>query len=77
LFFAVGLGPAFNTGHVQGASGHLGLGSNVLIHPSVELGYEINHTWSISLFFDHSSNAGLARNNAGLSNFGVRTGLHF
>ena len=36
--FSIGFGPAFNNGHRHESSGHLGLGSNVLFHPYVELG---------------------------------------
>ncbi len=78
VFFAIGFGPAFNTGHVRSTSGNrLSLGSNVLFHPSLELGYRITPQWSISAFIEHSSNAGLADNNPGLNDAGARVGLHF
>lgn len=75
--FSIGFGPAFNNGHRTEDERHLGLGSNVLFHPYLELGYWIDPRWSVSAYFDHSSNAGLAHENAGLDNFGVRVGLAF
>jgi lipid A 3-O-deacylase len=78
VFVAIGIGPAFNNGHVHTTEGNrLSLGSNVLFHPSLEVGYRITQVWSLSVYFDHSSNGGLARDNAGLDNLGVRLGLHF
>jgi hypothetical protein len=75
---ALGFGPAFNTGHTVTASGnHKALGANVLFHPSVEIGYWLNLRYSISLYFEHSSNGGLAEQNAGLNNLGIRLGLGF
>ena len=78
VFFGIGFGPAFNTGRVRSvATNHLSLGSHVLFHPSIELGYRITPQWSISAYFEHSSNAGLADNNPGLNDVGARVGLHF
>ena len=79
VFFAFGFGPAFNNGHIfaPDTSPHLSLGSNVLFHEYLELGYRITRHVSLSVYFDHSSNAGLARYNAGLDNLGVRVGWHF
>ncbi len=79
VFFAFGFGPAFNNGHVYApdTSDHLSLGSNVLFHEYLELGYRITPHVSLSVYFDHSSNAGLARYNAGLDNLGIRVGWHF
>jgi hypothetical protein len=78
VFLGIGFGPAFNNGYIRSASNtHLSLGSHVLFHPSLELGYRITPRWAISAYFDHSSNAGLARENDGMSNLGVRVGLSF
>jgi len=79
VYFAFGFGPAFNNGHVYApdTSPHLSLGSNVLFHEYLELGYRITPHVSLSVYFDHSSNAGLARYNAGLDNLGMRVGWHF
>ncbi len=78
VFLALSFGPAFNTGHVHTtAPNKLALGSNVLFHPALEIGYRITPQWSISAYFEHSSNAGLANDNPGLDNLGLRLGLHF
>ena len=79
VFLAIGFGGAFNNGHIHepDTTEHLSLGSNVLFHGSVELGYRITPRWSLSVYFEHSSNAGLAQYNAGLSNLGIRVGAHF
>ncbi len=75
--FDIGFGPAFNNGHTSGSDSHLPLGSNVLFHPSVELVYWFAPRGNVSIYFEHSSNAGLASNNAGLDNLGVRLGVAF
>ena len=72
----IGFGPAFNNGHTS-SSTHAALGSNVLFHPSVELVYWLAPRGNVSIYFEHSSNAGLAPNNAGLDNLGVRFGVAF
>jgi lipid A 3-O-deacylase len=77
VYLAVGFGPAFNNGHIWGSSGHAALGSNVLFHPSIELGYRFTPRYSVSLYFEHSSNGGLAQRNDALNNLGVRLGLGF
>jgi len=50
------------------------LGGNLLFHVGAELGYQIDRTWSISLFVDHDSNGGTAKRNQGLNSLGVRLG---
>ena len=78
MSLAIGFGPAYNTGRAHSTAGNrLSLGSNVLFHPSLELGYRITPQWSVSAYFAHSSNGGLAENNDGLDMLGVRAGLHF
>ncbi len=78
IFVSLGFGPAFNSGHTNTASSnHKSLGSNVLFHPSVEVGYWFNPRYSVSLYYEHSSNAGLASENEGLNNAGIRFGLGF
>ncbi len=72
----IGFGPAFNNGHTVSRT-HASLGSNVLFHPSVELVYWFAPRTNVSVYFDHSSNAGLARHNTGLGNLGVRLGVAF
>lgn len=78
VFFTFAFGPAFNNGDISStSSNHLSLGSHVLFHPSVELGYAFTPRYSISAYFDHSSNGGLAQHNDGLDDAGVRFGIHF
>jgi len=72
----IGFGPAFNNGHTVSKT-HASLGSNVLFHPSLELVYWFAPRTNVSVYFDHSSNAGLATYNTGLGNLGVRLGLAF
>ncbi|MBV8094123.1 MAG: acyloxyacyl hydrolase [Acetobacteraceae bacterium] len=78
VFFGIGFGPAFNNGHISTISpSHKSLGSNVLFHPSLELGYRFDRPYSIEMYWDHSSNAGLATKNEGLNNLGIRFGIRF
>jgi hypothetical protein len=78
VFVAIGFGPAFNNGDLHATSNdHLSLGAHVLFHPALELGYRITTRWSVSAYFDHTSNAGFARENHGLDNLGVRVGVGF
>jgi lipid A 3-O-deacylase len=78
VFVAVGFGPAFNNGHTLTASGsRSAVGSNVLFHPSVEIGYMFTLRYSASLYFEHCSNARLAERNQGLDDLGIRLGMRF
>jgi hypothetical protein len=51
------------------------LGGNLLFHVGGEIGYQIDQTWSVSLFLDHDSNAGTAKRNEGLNSLGLRLGF--
>lgn len=53
------------------------LGSHVLFRESLSLGYRIDEHNSISVAFDHESNANLANRNEGLNNLGIRWGYRF
>jgi lipid A 3-O-deacylase len=53
------------------------LGSAVLFRESLELGYQINPTVSVSALLDHISNADLAPRNAGITSAGARFGFKF
>ncbi|MBC7952648.1 MAG: acyloxyacyl hydrolase [Rhodospirillaceae bacterium] len=53
------------------------LGSRVLFRESLSLGYRIDDHHSVSIAFDHESNANLASHNAGLNNLGIRWGYRF
>jgi lipid A 3-O-deacylase len=53
------------------------LGSTLLARESLELGYQLTPSVSVSGFLDHMSNANLATHNAGLTNAGARLGFKF
>ncbi|HEV2300689.1 MAG TPA: acyloxyacyl hydrolase [Stellaceae bacterium] len=73
-----GLGAAINDGFGDNAPvGRKDLGSPVLFHLSLELGYQFTPTLSVSAFLDHMSNANLANHNAGITNAGARFGVKF
>lgn len=52
-------------------------GSQVLFRLALELGIDINDHASVSLYYDHESNAFLADENPGIDNMGVRIGWRF
>ena len=69
-------GGSVNDGlHDRRLQGRKDLGGNLLFHVGVELGYQITPVWSVSLFFDHDSNGGLAKRNQGLNSLGLRLGF--
>jgi lipid A 3-O-deacylase len=71
-------GPSFNDGlRDTRRSDKKALGSNILFHESVELGYRITPMHSISIYTDHISNARLAKRNEGITNAGLRFGIKF
>lgn len=51
------------------------LGSNVLFRYGLDIAYRIDETHSISAFYSHASNAGLADDNDGLDFAGLRYGV--
>jgi lipid A 3-O-deacylase len=72
------LGGAFQDGyHNDAPPGRKNLGSTALFRESLELGYQLTPTVSVSGFVDHMSNANLAPHNAGITNAGARLGLKF
>ena len=78
LFFSFGFGPGFNNGHVSSTrDDEKSLGSNILFHETLDLGYRITPRWNVSMFFDHSSDAGITTRNEGLDDLGLRVGLMF
>ena len=72
------LGGALQDGYTNSAPpGRKKLGSTALFRESVELGYQLTPTVSVSGFVDHMSNANLAPHNAGITDVGARLGLKF
>jgi len=69
-------GPSLNDGkHGATVPDRNALGGNLLFHVGGELGYQIDRVWSISVFFDHDSNSGLAQKNQGQNSVGLRLGF--
>ena len=54
-----------------------GLGLRVLFRESFELGYRFHGRYGLSFIVDHISNAGLAKENDGITNVGLRCGYRF
>ena len=78
LFFATGLGAAIHSGKLDTDNkDKKSLGTRVLFRIPFELGYRITARHSLSLLFDHVSNAGLASSNEGLDTMGIRYGYSF
>ncbi len=77
-FLSVGLGVAYHNGekHLISAK-RKALGSNVLFHIPLEVGYYLDEKNSVSIYFDHVSNAYTQTENEGLDTLGVRYGYKF
>jgi len=57
--------------------GREGLGLRVLFRESFELGCRFHGRYGLSFIVDHISNAGLAKENDGITNVGIRCGYRF
>jgi len=79
FFFAIGVGPSIHTGDelYYSSPGHKALGSRVLFHIPLELGLRLDDRNSVSVYFEHTSNANLATPNEGLDAIGLRYGRRF
>ncbi|MCR6632079.1 MAG: acyloxyacyl hydrolase [Magnetospirillum sp.] len=78
LFLEISLGGSIHNGKLSySGDDRKELGSRVLFRESISLGYRIDAHNSISVTFDHESNANLASNNEGLNNLGIRWGYRF
>jgi len=78
LFFGLGLGAAFHDGNLDPTDpNRKALGSRVLFHIPFEIGVRIGERHSLSIYFEHTSNASLADYNEGMDNIGVRYGFRF
>lgn len=53
------------------------LGSHVLFHIPIEVGYKLGPRYRVYLYFDHMSNAYLASPNEGMDTLGIRVGYRF
>jgi hypothetical protein len=78
FFFALGLGIAIHNGETfTTAPDFKQLGRRVLFHDTIEIGYRLDPRQSVSIFFEHISNASTASKNQGLDTLGVRYGYRF
>ena len=76
--FSFFFGPGGNDGQLHsGSATHKALGSHILFREAFELGYQINPTWEISVYLDHISNGGLAKENQSINDLGARVGFRF
>jgi lipid A 3-O-deacylase len=76
--FGIFFGPSFNDGDtVATRTDRKSLGSNVLFREALELGYRFNPVYQVSLYIDHTSNAGFARYNQSINDAGLRFGIGF
>jgi lipid A 3-O-deacylase len=73
LLFDIGFGGAINNDRtLPSVINRARLGSNVLFHPNLQIGYGIASHYTVALYYEHSSNAHLAKVNEGLNNIGFR-----
>lgn len=78
LFLATGVGVAVHDGYIEPTEEHRkALGSRALFHIPFEIGYRLDPHNSVSFYFEHTSNAGLANYNEGLDRMGLRYGYRF
>ena len=78
FYLSVGLGVAYHNGEERLTSNdRKALGSSVLFHIPLEAGYMIDNHNSLSVYFDHISNAYTQDENEGLDTLGFRYGYRF
>lgn len=78
LFLGTGLGVAVHDGYIDPTEEHRkALGSRALFHIPLEIGYRLDQHNSVSFYFEHTSNAGLANYNEGMDRLGLRYGYRF
>ncbi|HTR87688.1 MAG TPA: acyloxyacyl hydrolase [Reyranella sp.] len=79
FFVGIGVGPSLHTGDSLYYSypQNKGLGSRVLFHVPLELGFQITPENRIELYYEHESNGFLAYPNPGMDNIGGRIAHRF
>jgi lipid A 3-O-deacylase len=78
LFFAFGVGGAVHNGESRLThNDKKALGSKLLFHIPIEVGYHADAHHSVSVYFDHISNAYTQDENEGLDTLGLRYGYRF
>jgi len=78
VFFGIGLGAALHDGNLEPTEvDRKALGARVLFHIPFEIGLRFNERHSISVYFEHTSNAYTRPSNEGLDDIGIRYGYRF
>jgi hypothetical protein len=80
IFFGLGLGAAVHDGETGGVNADPDkkwLGSRVLFHIPVEIGYHLDAHSDVSVYFEHMSNAYTQKYNEGMDRIGLRYGYRF
>ena len=78
IFLGLGIGGAVHNGQLQLEDwDRKALGSRVLFHFPLEIGYRFDEHNSLSAYFEHMSNAYTVDPNEGLDRLGVRYGYRF
>jgi lipid A 3-O-deacylase len=78
VFFGLGLGAALHNGTLNPTEvDRKALGSRVLFHIPIEIGYRFDRHNSVSVYFEHVSNGYTQSFNEGLDGLGVRYGYKF
>lgn len=77
LFIEGSFGGAIHDGETGRTFRDRALGCRVLFHESASIGVDVTDQVRLLATIDHSSNASLCNNNAGVTNYGVRVGYTF
>jgi lipid A 3-O-deacylase len=78
IFLGVGLGATLHDGNTGKTDpDRKALGSSLLFHIPLEVGYRLDVHNSISAYFDHMSNGYTQRYNEGMDRLGIRYGYRF
>jgi len=78
FFFNTGIGLALHNGELDTSNtDRKSLGTRILLRIPFELGFQLTKHHSLSLMFDHISNAYLASENEGMDTLGLRYGYRF
>lgn len=78
IFFGLGVGATIHDGQLELKDfDQKALGSRALFHIPVEIGYRLDAHNSLSVYFEHMSNAYTVDPNEGLDRLGLRYGYHF
>jgi lipid A 3-O-deacylase len=78
IFLGIGLGGTVHNGELDNSDpDRKALGSHLLFHIPVELGYRFDDHSSLSVYFEHMSNAYTQDFNEGMDDIGIRYGYRF